>query len=69
MQRSNRKLKTRRRQYRQFKGVEARSEVVARIEAGIEALVRCRKFLVALTYNFRRRSQRDGMTRRVTPCR
>jgi len=36
MRRSNRGLGTRRRQYRQPRGVEARSEVVAEAQAGVE---------------------------------
>jgi hypothetical protein len=56
MRRSNGGLKTRRRQYRQPREVEARSEGVAEVEAGVEAVVRCRKSLVAPTYNFRRKS-------------
>jgi len=49
--------------------MEARSEIVAEAEAEVEAIGRCRKSLMAPTYNFRRKSQRGGMARRVTPCR
>jgi hypothetical protein len=73
MRRSNGGLKTRRRQYRQSREVEARSEGVAGVETGVEAeveaAVRCRKSLVAPIYNSRRRSQRGDVARRVAPCR